>query len=656
MTTFTVTAGSDHLTKVSRASPVAALSELIWNSLDADSKRVSVILSENHLDSVEEILIVDDGRGMPHEDAEVRFAQLGGSWKRSKGISEGGRYLHGSEGKGRFKALSLGRVVTWSVVYSDSIDLKRYSIQLRADIPNKIEVTAAETAEAGARPGVTVRIEEVGRPKSTFVSDAAIGDFNETFATYLVDYRDVVVEVDGIRLDPGPFISDRTMIPLPSIEVDGVKYDARIDLIEWVDQDRRALFLANERGAPLLKTNRKFQVGGACFTAYLRSSYISLIQEQEALDLAELNGVIIQWIDGAQDAIREHFDRKAAETTQSIIKDWKEQQVYPFKGEPETFVQAAERQVFDIVATHVAKHVAEYKTGTRQSQALHLNLLKTAIEKSPDELQRILSEVVNLPKREQARLANLLRDVSLISMINASAVVTDRLKLIMGLQTLVYESDFRKKLKERTQLHRIVAQNAWLFGEEWSISVDDRSLTQALRAHRHALGDEICIDDPVKHVSKTRGIIDLMLSRTIRRYGSKNPSHLVVELKAPKVTITQKEVTQIQGYARSVSEDVRFDKTQTEWDFWVLSTDMDDNVRFMVEHNQGVLVNRPNLKIRVKLWSEVLEENRSRMQFYKELLEYDASEDAALSHLSERYADLLAGVVELDDAEEERAS
>jgi hypothetical protein len=63
MTTFTVTAGSDHLTKVSRASPVAALSELIWNSLDADSKRVSVILLENQLDSVEQILVVDDGRG-----------------------------------------------------------------------------------------------------------------------------------------------------------------------------------------------------------------------------------------------------------------------------------------------------------------------------------------------------------------------------------------------------------------------------------------------------------------------------------------------------------------------------------------------------------------------------------------------------------------
>lgn len=652
MTTFTVTAGSDHLAKVSRASPLAALSELIWNSLDADAKHVKVSFLENQLGSVAELLVADDGRGLAHDDAEARFAQLGGSWKRRAGMSDAGRYLHGSEGKGRFKALSLGRVVTWNVIYSDLVDLKRYALQLRADASNKIEVTTPETAEANARSGVTVRIEEVGRPKSLFVSDEAINELSETFATYLADYRDVIVEVDGIRLDPAPFIVGRTLISLPPATVDGVTYEANLDLIEWVEQDRRTLFLANERGAPLFKANRKFHVGGACFTAYLRSAYISLLQDQDALDLAELNGAVAQWLNDSQEVIREHFDRKAADASESVIQDWKQQQVYPFKEEPKTLVQVAERQIFNIVATHVAKHVAEYTSGTRQSQALHLSLLKTAIEKSPDELQRILSEVISLPKREQARLADLLKDVSLTSVINASAVVTDRLKLIMGLQTLIYEADYKEKLKERTQLHRIIAKNAWLFGEEWSISVDDRSLTQALRAHRKILGDHVCIDEPVKHVSKTRGIIDLMLSRTIRRYGSKNPSHLVVELKAPKVTITQKEVTQIQGYARSVSEDNRFDKTNAEWDFWILSTNIDDNVRFTIEHANGVLVNRPNLKIRVKLWSEVLEENRSRMQFYKELIEFDASEDVALSHLSERYADLLTGVIEMDDADE----
>lgn len=656
MTTFTVTAGTDHLARLSKATPLAALSELIWNGLDADAKTVSVAFVESKLGQLQEIIVRDDGHGLHHEDAAARFAQLGGSWKKSKRVSDGGRFLHGSEGRGRFKALSLGRIATWNIVFDDSVELQRYRIELRADIPNKIEVTASNKAEAGAKPGVVVRVEEVGKSKSTFTDQDAIKELNETFALYLADYREVIVDIDETKLDPTPFIRSRQVINLTPIFLDGHEWKGAVDLIEWSDHDHRALYLANERGAPLLKAKRKFHVGGASFSAYLRSAYITMLLERDQLDFAELDSTIAQWLNESQDKIRDYFERKEAEASQALIQTWKKEQVYPFAGDPASPIERAERQVFDIVATHVAKHVEEYRRGPRQSQSLHLQLLKNAIAKSPDELQRILAEVMRLPRKEQSRLAELLKDVSLTSVINASAVVADRLKLIMGLQTILYADDYKKNLKERTQLHRIIALNAWLFGEEWSISVDDRSLTQVLKAHRRHLGDDIQIDEPVKHVSKTRGIVDLMLSRTIRRYGARSPTHLVVELKAPKVIITSKEVDQILGYARSVSEDTRFDKTGTEWDFWIISTEMNQDVRFRVEHNGGLLLDKPGFKIRVKLWSEVLEENRSRMQFYKELIEFDATEDKALAHLSERYAELLAGVVEVDDTEEAAAS
>lgn len=656
MTTFTVTAGTDHLTRLSKATPLAALSELIWNGLDADATNVSVVFIKNKLDQIQEIIVRDDGHGLHRDDTEARFAQLGGSWKKSKKFSDGGRFLHGSEGKGRFKALSLGRIAAWNIVFHDSVELKRYRIELRADIPNKIEVTASKKAEEGAEVGVLVRVEEVGKARSTFASQDAINELNEIFALYLADYRHVTVDIDGTKLDPMPFIASRQVIELTPIVVDGQEWSGTVDLIEWSDHDHRTLYLANEGGAPLLKAKRKFHVGGASFSAYLRSVYISTLLERNQLDLVEFDSTINQWLNESQDKIKDYFERKEADASQALIQIWKNEQVYPFSGDPAGPIERAERQVFDIVATHVAKHIEEYRRGPRQSQSLHLQLLKNAIEKSPSELQRILGEVIKLPKKEQSRLAELLKDVSLTSVINASVVVADRLKLIMGLQTILYGDDYKRNLKERTQLHRIVAQNAWLFGEEWSISVNDQSLTQVLKAHRHHLGDDIQIDEPVKHVSKSRGIVDLMLSRTIRRYGAKNPTHLVVELKAPKVIITTKEIDQIMGYARSVSVDPRFDKTGTEWDFWIISTEMNADVNFRIGEKHGLLLDKPGFKIRVKLWSEVLEENRSRMQFYKELIEFDATEGKALTHLSERYKELLAGVVEVDDTEEAAAS
>src|ERR1051326_7164490 len=104
----------------------------------------------------------------------------------------------------------------------------------------------------------------------------------------------------------------------------------------------------------------------------------------------------------------------------------------------------------------------------------------------------------------------------------------------------------KERLKERTQLHKIIADNTWIFGEEFNLSVSDRSLTEVLRQHKKIIGEDIVIDEPVKHVSKSRGIVDLMLSRALRRHRSDELDHLVVELKAPKVKIGKKEITQVE--------------------------------------------------------------------------------------------------------------
>jgi hypothetical protein len=69
------------------------------------------------LGSLEAIRVTDNGSGIIPAEAGSLFANLGGSWKRGTRRSKGEkRLLHGQEGKGRLRALSLGRVVDWLVV------------------------------------------------------------------------------------------------------------------------------------------------------------------------------------------------------------------------------------------------------------------------------------------------------------------------------------------------------------------------------------------------------------------------------------------------------------------------------------------------------------------------------------------------------------
>lgn len=114
---FTVEVQPDFLERQTKAEPVNAVSELIWNGLDADAAVVDVRLDYNEL-GMTTITVSDNGHGIPRLDAPDLFTRLGGSWKKPGAPTKTkGRMLHGSEGRGRFKAFALGRVAEWRVTY-----------------------------------------------------------------------------------------------------------------------------------------------------------------------------------------------------------------------------------------------------------------------------------------------------------------------------------------------------------------------------------------------------------------------------------------------------------------------------------------------------------------------------------------------------------
>lgn len=329
---------------------------------------------------------------------------------------------------------------------------------------------------------------------------------------------------------------------------------------------------------------------------------------------------------------------------QKITAEWKAAGIYPFEEDPRNQVEQVERQVFDIVAVSVARHLPDFEDAQSPNKAFQLRMLRQAIEKSPEELQLILSEVLRLPKRKQEELADLLRDVSLSALISSAKVVADRLRFLTGLEAILFDREPRKRLKERSQLHRIVAQNTWLFGEQFSLSVDDQALTEVLRKHKKLLGEGVVIDAPVRHVSQERGIVDLMLSKAIRRHKANSLCHLVVELKAPSVKLDRDEIAQIEAYAASVMADERFRNVQVQWEFWAISDELGSVGKFRVGRGDGQIMAHDNVAIFLKTWGQIIDENRARLQFYQEKLEYQVDKGMALQHLQGHYAKYLEGV------------
>ena len=98
---FRVEVEHDHLRKLANASPLQAVCELVWNSLDADATRVDVDVDHGELGMLS-VSVRDNGHGFTHEQARALFGKVGGSWKRHGAKSRRmSRVLHGKEGKGR---------------------------------------------------------------------------------------------------------------------------------------------------------------------------------------------------------------------------------------------------------------------------------------------------------------------------------------------------------------------------------------------------------------------------------------------------------------------------------------------------------------------------------------------------------------------------
>jgi len=245
-----------------------------------------------------------------------------------------------------------------------------------------------------------------------------------------------------------------------------------------------------------------------------------------------------------------------------------------------------------------------------------------------------LDEIKIQAKKPVARLA--------VHKLMKSGAIKETILTIKG------EDDLEKKtgrVKERSQLHKIIEDNTWLFGEEYNLSVSDRGLTAVLDKHRKLLGEDVVIDKPVKHISQERGIVDLMLSRVLRRHRADELEHLVVELKRPKVTIGDEEVTQVEKYAISVANDERFRTVDgVRWTFWAISDDVDQYAAYRMG-DRGVISSKNNITVGIKTWGQVIEENKARLQFFQEKLEHQVDDETALKHLQEKYQKFLAGVV-----------
>jgi hypothetical protein len=633
----------EHVAELARLrDPVGAVEELVWNAVDADAERVVVTLERNDLGGVDRVRVQDDGSGMSAEHCEEYFRPIGASWKKlAQGSPVKKRALHGKNGRGRVRAFALGTQVRWTSA-SDALE-GRQQVVIEADRRSMDEFDIGDPEPTDDPTGTLFEAFGGDEQLDLLADDRARSSLTTAFATYLEKYPDVRIEYDGQDLDPAAeqlHVRDY-VLPSPS---QGSGEPARLKVVEWRRPVTRALFLCDGQGMSRAHLKPGIQAPGFEFTAHLSwAGFDDIDAEDLAFTDWASNGPLAEVLAAARDQLKAHFRARVDERRREQVAQWRREGIYPYAGDAEDERERAERETFDAVATTVFRHLPRSQ-GTRRTT---FALLRSVLAHEPSDVLRIADELFSLSKQEREELNRLLQRTTLSALIKASTAAANRIDFLAALEHLVFAPEAKQRVTERDELHRILEDQCWVFGEEYALHVSDRSLNVVLTEHCRLLGRDAPAPEPVLREDGRRGRVDLMLSRAARhRKGERH--HLVIELKRPNAVLGMMEFGQISSYAEAVMSDDRFRDPTVTWDFWLVGNAMDKTLRQMahqVDRVPGCAVSTPRFRIMVKTWGEIIEDCQERLRFHSAHLEYQSSTEHAMDYLVRNHGDAVAELV-----------
>ncbi len=640
-----ISAKGDFLERLAIAAPVKAVSELIWNGLDAGATEIRVDVGLNALGAPETICISDNGSGIEHADIEILFGNLGSSWKKTKNRSNG-RSLHGKSGQGRFKAFSLGSRVKWATSFKGSDgSIMQYTIQ--GDGGSLESMSSSSPAKVDTKnTGTTVTISNIQKNHPSLVDEEARTEFAKIFAPYLSQYPDVTIYYCGDKIDPNIYQDVKHDILLGAITLpSGKVVSAVITIVEWAMPTDRELHLCDADGVSLHEAGSgvKIHAPGFNFTVYIKCDHFKELDRENLLIFDELNEDVKEIIKIAKKEVRGYFRKRLADQQSQIVERWKQEEIYPFENkaiiDP---IEIVERQVFDILAVNLEEYLPSFENSDSQSKRFVFRLLAQAIKENPASVQQIITEVLNLKKEEQDDLAELMMSTPLSNIISSAKIVANRLNFLTALENLLFDSETKKSLLERDQLHKILEKEAWIFDEEFALAGSEQRLEEVLAFHLEELGKRCDDDSPVEREGGKQGRIDLMLSRANKPRHDEY-DHLVVELKRPAQKINSTILSQVESYAIAVAADPRFLSEKTRWKFIVVSNEMDEYAkRKCNERNKpsGLIYDdgKSNIQVWGFTWTEIISKARVRLQFINQSLNYEATRDTSRPYLEKVHA------------------
>jgi hypothetical protein len=546
----------------------SAIREAIANAIDAKSKNIYIcvyaeqdkgsLLTHNYfcLD------IADDGAGIPtqKEDFEKVFCRYKVSEKKEK-------TNYGRKGKGRYTYLTLTKSPDNVVIYikkDNQVNKILFQCKDHENIKIFNETTTEHITTKIKQPYTTlIQFKDLSREQLNIDEENIenyIDDIKNEIISFFADRIasksiNIYVNDDLIKIEQyiEKVIKDNKI----TIENEDLSYTFSVDFYIWNDQvklksdrQKHVLFFDAKNVLKAIAPSGKNKL---VFSSFKQNH--SIIVKSKYFD----NIDYIEDSDDYSNVLTDKIIKKLrAEITfylESVLINIYKSKIDKVSDEYLRFLKLSQDEITTRAYHAVMLPFIEKFGGKNLSddiKSIIVNLIDTLLKEAPESYLSNIGTILKLKPDDNDKLRYVEENYGMIRAISGKEKDIKRVDFLNTFSELV-NGKGRGSVKERTMLHHVVDKNLWIFGEEFeNISYkdisSDVSLKTILTEQEMYQFDSAELEEIISE-HKTNKVPDIFIPI------DKNNIIYIIELKKPKVKISQKIVNEIMDkYVKTLNE------------------------------------------------------------------------------------------------------
>lgn len=630
----------EHLTKYKDT--FQAFRELINNSIQAGSKNVIIDIDYvNQADiksPIKTIQIKDDGTGVPYNEFDNRILEIGTTVKQK------------GQGIGRFSSFQIGELMHIETVgYNQSknefsrTNFSLDTIDLQdAQLENTEFKVDYEYLKGEQNTYYKVLIEQLHHNKQekihkrNLISESFLQtNINQAvFENYPYEiFHDTVnFIINGKKIDRDDFIINKPISKIVDYNDDkGKEHQLNFYFYNIRSSINKVKVFFQTDNAGLKSVSHQYTYSSDWYTPDLGTWFIYIESTLLNTDLfrnLDIESLGEKEVKKIKETIKEtinDFFKARNKRFDKFLKSLENDKYYPYQ-ENEKPASKSQEVLFKKVA-----YLLEDEHKLIQKDDKIRNFLYPLLDKaiSNGNIEYIFDKVLKLSDESLEKFHMLLEKTDLEDVVQFASIVAEKTEFLDFLHELTY-GELSKHLKERSQLHKIVEHQLWLFGESYNGTPklwSDKKLGNILTELRDKYFNyEPTKDDDNLIELDTEGlnnITDLFFFNE-KITDSNTKEIMVVELKSPKCSISKKELNQIDDYAYTIEQNSALPNDKVKYKLVLISSKLTKYAKSKVRSARQKYPENPflydkktekNIEIYVMEWSELIEQNNRKLGY-----------------------------------------